>query len=193
MNRNIVKITIIGQIWCGKTSIISRYIYNNFSDGTQSTIGASYFSKKIETEKGIITLQLWDCSGQSRYESLMPMYLRNSKICLVVYSITDRNSFKKCQQYFDAVKMHDNNIIIILIGNKLDLESDREVEYAEASHCATQNGAKYFETSAKTGENITDLFDYIVNSYNIPVNMFVESSTIKLEDESVLKNKCCEH
>src|SRR5438445_5513825 len=98
---NTYKVVLLGQFNSGKSSITHRYIYDTFDRSVATTIGASYFSKKIETNFGKITVQLWDVSGSKSYDMLMPMYFKNAHIILIIYDITSRQSFNQVNHYLE--------------------------------------------------------------------------------------------
>ena len=163
---NTYKIVLIGQCNSGKTSIVNRYIYNTFDHSSPTTIGASYYSKTLNLNSSPIRINIWDTAGgQSRYDTLLPMYFKSTHVILIVYDITSRQSYFQVSQYLNKIHMHltTENPKIILVGNKSDLTAQREVDYQEAEMYAKQNDLLFIECSAYHNTHINTLFDLIVN------------------------------
>ena len=107
-NENGFKVIFIGDASVGKTSIINKYVKNEFKDNNQSTIGADIFYKEVELDKEKVNLTIWDTSGQERYNSLISSYFRGSRGCFIVYDISDINSFNNLEKKFQLVKDYAN-------------------------------------------------------------------------------------
>ena len=121
----IFKIVLIGDSGVGKTNILSRYISNEFSLNTQATVGVEFGSKIIKKGEKLIKLQIWDTAGQERYKSITSAYYKGAKGAFVVYDITKMKTFKNLDKWITELKANGNeDIYIILIGNKLDLETN---------------------------------------------------------------------
>src|SRR5260221_5651469 len=136
---NTYKVILLGYVNAGKSSITNRYIYGTFEKSMTATIGASYYSKQLETNFGKILLNLWDCGGNRCCDSLMPMYFKNAHIILIVYDITSRQSFNQVNHYLKKIRLHTDNIKIILVGNKIDLAEQREITIQEAQTFANEH------------------------------------------------------
>ena len=159
----IFKIVLIGDSGVGKTNILSRYISNEFSLNTQATVGVEFGSKIIKKGEKLIKLQIWDTAGQERYKSITSAYYKGAKGAFVVYDITKMKTFKNLDKWITELKANGNeDIYIILIGNKLDLEKNREVMTNDVKRKAEELKVGYFETSALDGSNIEHAFDVIV-------------------------------
>jgi Ras-related protein Rab-5C len=195
----IFKFTLLGYVETGKSSIVRRYIENIFESYNESTIGAGFYTKIINKDYGNIRIEIWDTAGQERYEALMPMYYRNSHICIIVYDITRRNTFFKAQEWVSKIKRMSIQTGIILVGNKNDIRDDRKIPFEEALEYSIKHNILFFETSAKTNYNIDKIFDagceYSYNYYrNYTKNNIDE---IKLNDslnesfDDFSYNKCC--
>ena len=157
------KIAVIGESGSGKTSILQRYIYDYYSAIFHSTVGVDFTNKTIKNKSSSLSLQLWDTSGQLRFISLIPSYIRDSKAVLVVYSCADRATFTNIQGFVDLCRANsDSATILIIVGNQCDADN-REVSAEEGKEFAKSVGAVYFETSAKTGEGVEELFSSIVS------------------------------
>ena len=159
----LLKLVMIGDSGVGKTNILSRYINNEFSLTTKSTVGVEFGSKLIKKNDKIIQLQIWDTAGQERYKSITSAYYKGAKGAFVVYDITKEKTFKNIDKWILDLKANGNeDILIILIGNKLDLEKSREVMVNDVKRKAEELKVAYFETSALDGSNIEHAFDVIV-------------------------------
>jgi small GTP-binding protein len=153
------KYIIIGDSAVGKSNILLRYIHDNFNEEFQSTIGVEFGAKNIKIEDKIYRIQIWDTAGQETFRSITRAYYKNSVCAFVVYDITNRNSFQNVKSWIeDCRKQSPKTVFMVLIGNKVDLEDSRQVSYEEGSVFAEKNGMLFFETSAKTGKNIEEIF-----------------------------------
>ena len=149
------KVIFIGDANTGKTSIINRIIDNPFNDTYEVSIGIDFMSKNIRFRGQNIKIQIWDSAGQEKYKGLIPSYVRNSSIVFIVYDISNRTSFENVQNWINFVKNIEKTTMI-LCGNKNDL--DREVNTNEGEEIAKSEGILFFECSAKTNENIKNMF-----------------------------------
>ena len=123
-----LKVLLLGETKVGKTCIIERYVGKEFNTNMQSTIGVSCFYKEVEVEKEKFTLNLWDVAGQEKFHSLTKLYFRGAQGCFIVYDIFNRDSFNKLERWFNKVA---EDIPIILVGNKIDIEGKRIVSEKE--------------------------------------------------------------
>ena len=203
----IYKLILIGDSGVGKTNILSKYVNNEFSFATQSTVGVEFGSKIIKKGEKTIKLQIWDTAGQERYKSITSAYYKGSKGALIVYDITRKATFENVDKWIDELKEKgSDNILIMLVGNKSDLEDKREVQTDEVAKKTRQYKIAFCETSALNGTNIEHAFDSLVDeiSKNIEennknnVNRVKESIpiTLDLEEEKDdnkknQKKKCC--
>lgn len=188
--RRTFKCVLLGQVNSGKTSIMMRYIKNNFCEHTDPTIGASFFSKKLQFYNDNIALDIWDTAGQERYESLMYMYYRNAKIVVIIYDITDRRSFEKAKYWVSMIKKQlDPEPIFILAGNKLDLEDKRQVLTEEGRKYSELEGLNFFETSAKKSYNINSMFTFAAKRANkkySQVNILRRSDIVDISEYNAI-------
>lgn len=151
------KVVFLGESSVGKSSIVIRFVRNEFLEVQEPTIGAAFFTKSIMLDKGNIKMEIWDTAGQERYRSLAPMYYRGAKVAFVVYDITNKDSFLKAKGLINEVILNgESDIIIVLFGNKIDMQNNREVEREDGESYAEEHGFFFSEISAKTGENIKD-------------------------------------
>lgn len=140
-------------------------MYDTFDNTYQATIGIDFLSKTMYLEDRTVRLQLWDTAGQERFRSLIPSYIRDSSVAIVVYDITNRQSFLSTSKWIDDVRSErGNDVIIVLVGNKADLSDKRQVTLDEATTKAAQLNIMFMETSAKAGHNVKSLFKKIAMS-----------------------------
>lgn len=162
------KIVFLGDQSVGKTSLITRFMYDTFDETYAATIGIDFLSKTMYLEEGkTIRLQLWDTAGQERFRSLIPSYIRDSHVAVICYDITNKKSFDNLDKWIKDVKLErGDDVIIVLVGNKLDLATDkRQVSLEDVEILQNQIGAKFFiETSTKANHNVKLLFKKIAQS-----------------------------
>eukprot|EP00123_Amoebidium_parasiticum_P012308 comp21269_c0_seq1/m.29009 comp21269_c0_seq1/g.29009 ORF comp21269_c0_seq1/g.29009 comp21269_c0_seq1/m.29009 type:complete len:208 (-) comp21269_c0_seq1:545-1168(-) len=153
------KLVFLGEQSVGKTSLITRFMYDTFDSTYQATIGIDFLSKTMYLEDRTLRLQLWDTAGQERFRSLIPSYIRDSSVAVVVYDITNRTSFLQTTKWIEDVRTErGNDVIIILVGNKTDLGEKRQVTKEEGEGKARELNVMHIETSAKAGHNVKQLF-----------------------------------
>jgi small GTP-binding protein len=213
MNNNdnydlILKLVLIGDSGVGKTNILSRYNNNEFSLATQPTVGVEFGNKVIKKENKSIKLQLWDTAGQERYKAITNAFYKGSKGAFVVYDITRKSSFLNIDKWIGELKTNGSeDILIILVGNKTDLEDKREVSTDEGEKKAKQYGIAFCETSALQGKNIEYAFNILIDEIILEIenakqkemknnksNNKKKSKGIMLNtnnDKNHKKKKCC--
>lgn len=160
---------VLGEAEIGKTALLSKYVNNKFPPHYRATIGADFLSKKIQVEDGMLTLQLWDTSGQERFQSLGAAFYRGADCCILVYDLTNRNSFERLEQwkeqFVDMACVDKEKFPFVIVGNKADREAERQVGWSEAQTWARNNGGiPLFETSASQGSNINEAFEQAAHS-----------------------------
>ncbi|PWN94062.1 ras-domain-containing protein [Acaromyces ingoldii] len=208
------KLVLLGPAAVGKSSVVLRFVSNEFQENKEPTIGAAFLTQKCRLDSAVIKFEIWDTAGQERFHSLAPMYYRNAQASAVVYDITNSSSFEKAKSWVKELQRQASpNIVIALVGNKVDLLSEegssategaqkqseegeededddddenetvtgnntgsaaaavsskRAVPKEEAKAYADEGGLLFFETSAKTGEGIVELFTEIAKK--IPID-----------------------
>jgi Ras-related protein Rab-22 len=173
-----VKVVLLGDTGVGKSSLVLRFVTNNFKPYSESTIGASFMSKMITVESKQIKFQIWDTAGQEKYHSLAPMYYRGAAAAIIVYDITRPNTFNILKNWVEELRSKGpKDIAIAIAGNKADLANRREVDQAMAQAYAEEIGAMYVETSAKDDLNVQDIF--VKLSYRLPAPPQTDSSILK--------------
>ena len=160
----IFKLILIGSSGVGKSSILKRYIQKIFEEEYTCTIGVDFFMKSLNISNKSIKLQLWDTAGTEKFKSITTGYYRGANAAFVVFDLTYKSSFESVSEWIQNYYKYsnpDSEKYVILIGNKSDLKEKREISGEEIYDFAKNNKIKYFETSAKNGENIDECFYFI--------------------------------
>ena len=216
-----LKLIVVGNQGTGKSCILNRFINGSFDENYQATIGLDFHSKNVSIHNQDIRLILYDTAGQEKFRSLIPMYIREAQIILLIYDITNKDSFDSIPNWMAEISdVKNNDIIYVLVGNKIDLEKQRAVSFEEGKKFADENKLLFQEVSAKSGANIGNLFEVqiyenIYNKYktefdkrgstndgyqesygNSKENVIVNNNKVKLDKdvnnkEGKKKKKCC--
>ena len=202
------KVVILGEPGVGKTSIISRYVTNQFSPVVISTTGASYSTKilKIDDENSI-KFQIWDTAGQERFRSLAKIFYQNAVAVILVYDITVRETFEQLQKYWikEIEENAPTDIILALAANKSDMYENELVDLKEGKELARQLNAIFKSTSALNSKGIDDLFlsigkKFLDPTYSVNISNCTEKSetrnnskTLKIPKKAKEKKKCCQN
>ena len=165
------QLLILGDSSVGKTSLITRYTNGTFKDEYLATVGLDYHSKIEDIDNKTVQIKLWDTAGQERYKALTQNYFRNSEGVLLVYDVTNIESFDNLKEWISSIKknIEGQNVFfpVVIVGNKIDMEESREIKKEDAEIFANNNNYTYYETSAKTGEgvdnSIRELVTQIIN------------------------------
>ena len=154
------KIIFLGDQCVGKSSILNRFYQDKFEPDYQATIGLDFHSKNVEINGSSVRLLLYDTAGQEKFKSLIPMYIRDANIIIVVYDISNKDSFTHTEHWVNETKdLKREDAIFVLVGNKIDLEDKRAVTKKEGEDFAIEKGFLFYEVSAKTGEQVAELFE----------------------------------
>jgi small GTP-binding protein len=156
------KVILLGSATVGKTSIV-KYICSGASDSSEPpTVGAGFSTKRfVNSDGATVLLNIWDTAGHEKFWSITPMYVRNSNVAVLVFSLTNTESFRQIYKWYNLLEQAippDVFPPVYLVGNKLDLVTERLVLPAEAGVLADEIQAEYFETSAASGVNIESVF-----------------------------------
>ena len=190
------KILILGDSSVGKTCFLTRYADNTFQEVHMSTIGIDYKLKNVKMEDGkIVKLQIWDTAGQDRFRSITKNYYKGANGIVVIFSVTDKKTFGNVKSWIHQIKAEvDEKVTIILVGNKIDDEENREVTKEEGEEIAKNFGLDFFECSAKTGENINSTFNELVlKMVEIHEKFGGKEEKLKLKQNKIggTKKSCC--
>ena len=169
-NGDSVKVTLLGNSGVGKTCIIYRFTNNDYKEGTMTTRGADYSQKSITIKNQTINLDIWDTAGEENYRSLGRHFYKDSLIVILVYDITNRESFEdlKSLWYNDLKRYGEKYQVLAIVGNKCDLFENEAVTEEEGRQFASEKNAEFMLVSAKAGDNINNLFNVLVNKYLDP-------------------------
>lgn len=153
------KLLLIGDSGVGKSCLLLRFMDETYSDSYISTIGVDFRIRSIEADGKHIKLQIWDTAGQERFRTITSSYYRGANGIIVVYDITDKESFENVQQWLREIERYaSDSVISLLIGNKLDLKEQRQVSNITAREFCQQNDMDFLETSAKDNTNVGNFF-----------------------------------
>ena len=180
------KIVVIGDINVGKTSILSRFRYGSFEPNYIPTVGIDFFTKNIFHDDKAIRLILWDTAGQERFRSLIPSYLKNADCIIIVFDITNKESFFSVDHWLKDAKEHTLlHTFLILCGNKSDLKDKRNVTEEEINNFVEKNYLEYVECSALSGEGVKNLFNCIAR--NLGEINFSKSLSLNVNFNKIIK------
>ncbi|KAJ3688316.1 hypothetical protein LUZ61_017480 [Rhynchospora tenuis] len=153
------KLVLLGDGRVGKTSLVVRYINNVFSEKQEATIQASYLTKRLVIDGVPVTLSIWDTAGQERFHALGPIYYRDADAALLVYDMTNSETFNRVTKWVKELQqMAPPDIIMTIAANKSDLLRSKKINIQDAESYATSIGARLFVASAKTGVGIDEMF-----------------------------------
>ena len=184
------KIVTLGESGIGKTSLINRFTYDTF-EILSTTINGEFYNKLLDIENKIIIIQLWDICGSERFRRVIPNFYRNASGAVVAYDISDKWSFDQVKTWIEDVKAYSNTEInIVIVGTKCD-RLDRKVTEEEGKKLADELGVRYFETSAKTGYNVNEAYNFLIKEIIDNFKNFErEKIELKKDDKMDKKKKC---
>jgi len=163
-NDYLFKIVIIGDSSVGKSNLLVRFTRNEFNEKSKATIGVDFGTKSIEINNKTVTAQCWDTAGQERFRAVTSGYYRGAVGAMIVYDITSKVTFKNVTRWLNELReMADHDILIMMVGNKCDLEQQREVPTKEAEAFAEANKISFLETSALNGSNVNQAFETLLH------------------------------
>ncbi|KAM4657947.1 ras-related protein Rab-5A isoform 1-T2 [Amazona ochrocephala] len=174
------KLVLLGESAVGKSSLVLRFVKGQFHEFQESTIGAAFLTQTVCLDDTTVKFEIWDTAGQERYHSLAPMYYRGAQAAIVVYDITNEESFARAKNWVKELQRQASpNIVIALAGNKADLANKRAVDFQEAQAYADDNSLLFMETSAKTSMNVNEIFMAIALISKLNVSKEHLSSTFQ--------------
>ena len=176
-----LKIVVVGDSGVGKTCFLFRFVRDQWEGETQPTLGVEFLTKVVQTESHRIQLQLWDTAGQELFRSVTRGYYRGSAGAIIVFSLTSPDSFNNVSQWVQDIKdVARSDVVMILVGNKSDLNEERRVSRNEAEDFAKLNQMIYFETSAKNGDGVIEA----VNGCVKLIEKKVDSGTYEFQNNN---------
>ena len=199
------KVVLVGDSFVGKTNIMSKYLKNEFHEDSKATVGVEFGSKQFKIEGHTIKAQIWDTAGQERYKAITSAYYKGAKGAFAVYDITRRSSFESIEKWVnDLTSTADKKLTIVVIGNKCDLEDQRQITKEQGEEKANKLEVAFLETSAFSGENLDKAFEMMMNEIykKCHEEMLAEGDVDIIEggqdinlarknDNSEAKKKCC--
>merc|ERR1719471_1599048 len=184
-----VKLVLLGDTQVGKSSTVIRFVKNEFDQYRYPTIGATFLTQSVNLENYTVRFEIWDTAGQEKYRSLAPLYYRGAHAALIVYDLTNKESFQNAKTWVEEVrKQEGDHVVIGLAGNKSDLAERRAVPTEDGESFASEGGFVFKETSAKTGMNIQDIFRLIAEKVPPPSKDKRDPNLIDI-DKQVQKKK----
>ena len=192
-----IKIMIIGESLVGKTALITRYTKNTYGGAYLSTVGIDFQDKFLNINGKQIRIEIWDTAGQERFRNIAKNYFQSSNGFLLVYDITKKTTFEKLDFWNEQINLNaPKNTKYILIGNKIDLEKEREVQKVDGENFAQKNNIQFYETSAKDGTNVNYVFELLAkeiinNGENISTRNKRSSQVLKKKNTKDEKKSCC--
>jgi len=178
----IYKILLIGDAGVGKSNLLQRYTDDPFSESHIATIGVDFKIRTVEMDGKRVKLQIWDTAGQERFRTIASSYYRNAHGFLIVYDVTNTESFNNVAMWLEEINRYCNTpgVSKVLVGNKSDLVMKKVVDFHTAQEFAEKSGMEFVETSAKSYTNVEQMFDSLVED-------IVQRSQPKLEDPHTVK------
>lgn len=190
------KVVLVGNSGVGKSKLLARFTKDEFLQDSKATIGIEFAHKDIHIQNQLIRAQIWDTGGQERYRSITAVYYRDAVGALLVYDVSNRKSFNDLDRWLKEVRTATGDETrVLVIGNKSDLTSTREVSLEEAARYAETNGLKVIETSAKDSSNVQEAFlgilNDIFNKHRPSPSVHSRGSKLSNKQNSPKKSGCC--
>ncbi|KAM7367149.1 hypothetical protein PAMP_015073 [Pampus punctatissimus] len=185
------KVVLVGNSSVGKTSLLRSFCEGHFHPSTTATVGIDYSVKTLTLDNMQIAMQLWDTAGQERYRSITKQFFRKADGVVVMYDVTVLESFKAVQPWLTNVQeAAGEGVPVLLLGNKMDMDGDREVTFKEAEQLAYENKVMFFEVSAYTGKNVTESLTHLARVLMEQEDR-VRDTTVILSAQPIKKKACC--
>ena len=179
-----IKIIVVGDSGVGKTNLINRFASDKFDTNSKATIGVEFVYKTLKINKEVIKVEVWDTAGQERYRAITSSYYKGAKGAIIVYDITNEDSFNNVESWMNEVtKKGKTDMQFLLVGNKKDLINDRKVTEQKGIDKAKELNMNLFEASALEKTNVNEAFNYLVKE--IYLNIRKEKNIITNNDEKI--------
>ena len=183
-----VRVVLIGDSQVGKTSLVQRFVRSSFEKQQRSTIGAVFHTYERSYNGIDVVMQIWDTAGQEKYRSLGPIYYRNSVAGICVFDMTNKETLSGLEKWISEFRKQTNEPILYIVGNKIDIQDKITVTEEEAKAFSKSQNAKLIYSSAKTGENVQEIFESIFQDLGANGKFEVKKELAKNEDKG---NSCC--
>ncbi|MHA1651245.1 MAG: GTP-binding protein [Candidatus Helarchaeota archaeon] len=158
------KIIVIGDPSVGKTTLMLRYTQKKFRELYIPTVGAQISRKIVKIEGYLCSLNIWDIAGQQKFSNIRRLFYEGADAAIIVFDLTNKTSFINSSTWYNDFSSHSDSSFGVLIGNKVDLKKNRIVLQEWGEKLAEKMGFQYFETSAKTGKNVENVFSYLATT-----------------------------
>ncbi|XP_065786856.1 ras-related protein Rab-17 isoform X3 [Muntiacus reevesi] len=195
----IFKLVLLGSGSVGKSSLALRYVKNDFKS-ILPTVGCAFFTKVVDLGAASLKFEIWDTAGQEKYHSVCRLYFRGANAALLVYDVTRKDSFCKAQQWLKDLEeeFHSGEVVVMLVGNKTDLEEEREVTLEEGKEFAESKGLLFMETSAKLNYQVTEVFNAVARELSRREESKEgqrrrRDAPLTLSERPSLRGRCCAH
>eukprot|EP00002_Diphylleia_rotans_P032120 TRINITY_DN6719_c0_g2_i1.p1 TRINITY_DN6719_c0_g2~~TRINITY_DN6719_c0_g2_i1.p1 ORF type:complete len:244 (+),score=47.87 TRINITY_DN6719_c0_g2_i1:66-797(+) len=194
----VAKVVMLGDSGVGKSSLVIRYVDNQFSNVVKSTVGASFFTKRFMVDGSKVKLQIWDTAGQERFRSMAPMFYRGAAAAIVVFDVTSEQSFEKLKGWVSELRQNtEDNLVIAIAANKTDMVEQRRVQPKRVQEYSESIRAAVFETSARLNTGVDELFSSVAKQLvmvhrSSPAGSYEPATQVQTTNsEESTGGKCC--
>ncbi|OHT15883.1 Ras-related protein RABF1 [Tritrichomonas foetus] len=189
----VAKTVIVGDAGVGKTCLAKRAFTKNFDPHTEPTMGSEFFEGTRKMKDGTtLKFEIWDTAGQEVYRALAPVFFKNATIAILVFDVTKPKTLEALDYYVDALNTHTPNCFIAIVGNKIDLENDRQVTFQQGNDYAEKiKSTFYVETSATRGDNVDQLFNMLAQVDSLKFAETAPGVVSDIGNKEDSSKKCC--